>query len=30
MKAQQVEQKKYGFSRTVDLAFDEATERTRE
>lgn len=30
MKAQQVEKKKYGFSRTVDLAFDEATERTRE
>ena len=30
MKAQQVEQKKYGFSRTVDAAFDDATERTRE
>ena len=30
MKAQQVEKKEYGFSRTVDLAFDEATERTRE
>lgn len=30
MKAQQVEQKKYGFSRTVDAVFDEATERTRE
>ena len=30
MKAQQVEQKKYGFSRTVDAAFDEATERTRD
>lgn len=30
MKAQQVEKKEYGFSRTVDAAFDEATERTRE
>ena len=30
MKAQQVEKKQYGFSRTVDAAFDEATERTRE
>lgn len=30
MNAQQVEQKTYGFSRTVDVAFDEATEQTRE
>lgn len=30
MKGQQAEQQKYGFSRTVDAAFDEATERTRE
>ena len=30
MKAQQVEKKEYGFSRTVDTPFDEATERTRE
>ena len=30
MKAQQVEKKEYGFSRTVDATFDEATERTRE
>ena len=30
MKAQQVEKKEYGFSRTVDAAFDETTERTRE
>ena len=30
MKAQQVMKQKYGFSRTVDAAFDEATERTRE
>ena len=30
MKAQKVEQQKYGFSRTIDAAFDEATERTRE
>jgi len=30
MKAQQVEKKEYGFSRTVDTAFEEAAERTRE
>lgn len=30
MKAQQVEQQKYGFSRTIDFSFDEAVERTRE
>ena len=30
MKTQQVQNKEYGFSRTVDAAFDEATERTRE
>ena len=30
MKAQQIEKKEYGFSRTVDAAFDEATERARE
>lgn len=30
MNAAQTEQKKYGFSRTVDAAFDEATERARE
>ena len=30
MKTQTAEQQKYGFSRTVDAAFDEATERTRE
>ena len=30
MKTQHVEKKEYGFSRTVDAAFDEATERTRE
>ena len=30
MKTQQVEQQKYGFSRTIDAAFDEVTERTRE
>jgi uncharacterized protein (DUF302 family) len=30
MKAQQVKQPKYGFSRTIDATFDEATERTRE
>lgn len=30
MKAQQEKQLKYGFSRTVDAAFDEAIERTRE
>ncbi len=30
MEAQQVEKKEYGFSRTVDTPFDEATERTRE
>ncbi len=30
MKAQQVEIKGYGFSRTVEAAFDEAVERTRE
>ncbi len=29
MKAQQGKEQKYGFSRTVDVAFDEATERTR-
>lgn len=30
MKAQQVEQQKYGFSRTVDASFDEATKRVTE
>ena len=30
MKAQQVEQQKYGFSRTVEMGFNEATEKTRE
>ena len=30
MKAQQVMQQKYGFSRTVDTAFDDVVERTRE
>ena len=30
MKTQQVEQQKYGFSRTIDAAFDEARERTIE
>lgn len=30
MKEQQTEQQKYGFIRTVDAGFDEATERTRE
>jgi uncharacterized protein (DUF302 family) len=30
MNAAQTVQQKYGFSRTVDLNFDEATERTRE
>jgi uncharacterized protein (DUF302 family) len=30
MNAAQTEQQKYGFSRTVDFGFDEATERTRE
>jgi len=30
MRVQQVKQQKYGFSRTVDGAFEEATERTRE
>ncbi len=30
MKAQQVEKKDYGFSRTVETAFDETIERTRE
>jgi len=30
MHVQQVKQQKYGFSRTVDVAFEEATERTRE
>lgn len=30
MKAKQVEQQKYGFSRTVEMDFDEATEKTRE
>lgn len=29
MKAQQVEKKEYGFSRTVDMAFDEASEKVR-
>jgi uncharacterized protein (DUF302 family) len=30
MKAQQVKEQKYGFSRTVDLEFPETIERTRE
>ena len=30
MKAQQGEKKEYGFSRKVETAFDETTERTRE
>ena len=30
MKTQQAEQQKYGFSRTIDAAFDEARERTIE
>lgn len=30
MKAQRVEKKEYGFSRTVDAAFDKTTERVRE
>ena len=30
MKAQQVEKKEYGFSRTVETEFDETIERTRE
>jgi uncharacterized protein (DUF302 family) len=30
MNAAQAEQQKYGFLRTVDLGFDEATEKTRE
>ncbi len=30
MKAQQVKQQTYGFSRTVEMAFDQATDRTRE
>ena len=30
MKAQQSEKKEYGFSRTIDAAFDEVVERTRE
>jgi len=30
MKTQIAKQEKYGFSRTVDAAFEEATERTRE
>lgn len=30
MKTQQVKKKEYGFSRTVDAAFEEAAERTRE
>jgi uncharacterized protein (DUF302 family) len=30
MNATQTEQQKYGFSRTVDFGFDEATEKTRE
>lgn len=30
MKAKQVEKQEYGFSRTVDTPFDEATERIRE
>lgn len=30
MKTQTAKQEKYGFSRTIDAAFEEATERTRE
>jgi uncharacterized protein (DUF302 family) len=30
MNATQTKQQKYGFSRTVDLSFDEAAEKTRE
>ena len=30
MKTQQVKQQKYGFSRTVEMDFDEATKKTRE
>jgi len=30
MKTQIAKQEKYGFSRTIDAAFEEATERTRE
>lgn len=30
MKTQQAKQEKYGFSRTIEASFDEATERTRE
>ena len=30
MNATQIEKQKYGFSRTIDAAFDEATDRTRE
>ncbi len=30
MKAQQVRNKEYGFTRTIDAAFDEVVERTRE
>ena len=30
MKAQQVKQPKYGFSRMVDMTFDDAVERTRD
>ena len=30
METQQVTQQKYGFSRTIDAAFDEVAERTRE
>ena len=30
MKTQQVQNKEYGFSRTVDAAFDDVVERTRE
>ena len=30
METQQVAQQKYGFSRTIDAAFDEVAERTRE
>lgn len=30
MNATHIEKQKYGFSRTIDAAFDEATDRTRE
>ncbi len=30
MKTQQAKQQKYGFSRTIDISFDDAVERTRE